>query len=260
MEAFEVVVGERVKRRAFAHVPESGDVLPIVVALHGGTKTPEQHADMTGLCRLADETHAFAVILPEGSDRWTGSTVERLVPESRRARSWNAGHGALGWPAENDVDDLAFVAQAISAARKRFEGLSSGRVGITGISVGSMLACELAYRRPDLVAAVAMCAGEFPEVPPLAAMRTAVPVVWSRITHGTKDRHVPLNGGTGPAALDPYSYPPTADAVRWWKGRSGGDRCETRIEAFGHWWPTGETTEVARFFQAAGVLSRDVAF
>lgn len=221
---------ELADRRVGSHVPAGlAKGAALIVATHGGgLGSPEQHERMTGFSALADETRAFVVLYPEGL-----------------RKSWNAGHGALGYAGANDVDDVGFVAAIIEDARQRF-GINPLRVYGSGFSNGAMLWHWIGANRPGLVAAFAACSGGFSALPPVESFRATPPAV--RIVHGFRDDHVPFKGGEGPRALQAFDYPPIARTESWWRGM--GATISARYEPTrGHEWMPNEAAREWSWFR-----------
>lgn len=108
---------------------------PLVVMLHGGFGSAAQAERAYGWDRLAD-TAKFAVAYPDGL-----------------GRAWNAGGGCCGRSAADGVDDVGFVAAAVSDIARQVD-VDPKRVYATGISNGGMMTYALACRTA-LFAAIA---------------------------------------------------------------------------------------------------------
>ncbi len=163
-------------------LPDQPQGAPLILALHGGGGTPAQFARSSGLGAGAT-AQGFAVVFPSGS----GRGGERLL-------TWNGGY-CCGYAARQGVDDVAFLKEVIDDAAARF-GLDGGRVFLTGMSNGAILAETFAARQPDRVAAVAGVAGTMDTA--TTRPRGAVPLL---VIHGTADAMVPYGGGRGEDSL-----------------------------------------------------------
>lgn len=98
-------------------------MLPLVISLHGRGEPAWIFAGKNGWEALADETHAFAVMVPDSP-------------------------GNI-WSFDRDAEALEAM---ISDALRRY-GLDAARVYLTGFSNGAMMTCQMATARPSLFAA-----------------------------------------------------------------------------------------------------------
>lgn len=187
--AEEVRIGARWYR---VDLPAQAAGAPILLALHGGGGNPDQFARASGLTAPANAA-GYAVIYPAGTGRFGLLT-------------WNGGY-CCGLAERRNVDDLAFLDQVVADAAARF-GLKPGRVYLTGMSNGAILAESYAATRPDRVAAVAAVSGtlDLDRFPP----RGPVPLL---ILHGLADDHIPFVGGNGPAAWSDADFTAVRDVV-----------------------------------------------
>lgn len=156
----------------FARPPGEGPA-PLILALHGGFGTPEQMAQSSGLAEAAVRA-GFAIAFPAGEGR---------IP------SWNAGY-CCGPAARNAVDDMGFLDRVARDAGGRAHW--PGRVFVTGMSNGAMMAQTWAAQRPGKVAAIATVSGSMDA----RHIRVQGPVPMLHI-HGTADPMVPFDGGPG---------------------------------------------------------------
>ncbi len=166
---------------------------PMIVALHGGGGDPDQFARASGLGRDAVRA-GYAVVFPAG----TGRRGDRLL-------TWNGGY-CCGWAARKGVDDLGFLQAVIADAGRRFR-VDTGRVYLTGMSNGSIMAETFAATFPGTVKAVAGVAGTMD-----VARREPAGPVPLLIIHGTADPMVPYAGGKGDQSLTRTDFA-SVDAV-----------------------------------------------
>lgn len=160
---------------------------PMIVALHGGGGSAEQFARSSGLSHPATRA-GYAVIYPEGTGRLA---------------TWNGGY-CCGAAQRTGVDDVAFLDHVIADAARRF-GLDAGRLYLTGMSNGAIMAETYAALRSSRVRAVAGVAGTLDA----DSFRPTSPVPLLHI-HGTADRQVPYGGGTGETGLTRTDFSPVA--------------------------------------------------
>src|SRR6266542_5157522 len=96
---------------------------PLVLVLHGGFGSGAQVEQAAGWDPVADR-HGFVVAYPDGI-----------------GRSWNAG-SCCGPARQQRVDDVAFLAALIDHLGTA-ENVDPGRVFVTGVSNGAMMAYRL---------------------------------------------------------------------------------------------------------------------
>ncbi len=147
------------------------DPAPLVVMLHGGFGSAEQAESAYGWDAAADSGH-FIVVYPNGVNH-----------------AWNAGGGCCGTPGKSGIDDVAFVSAAVAAVRHSVP-VDGARIYATGISNGGMLAYRLACDT-GLFAAIAPDSAT-----QLGPCTDPAPVSVIHI-HGTADKNIPYDGGTG---------------------------------------------------------------
>jgi polyhydroxybutyrate depolymerase len=190
-------------------LPANPSGAPLILALHGGGGDPDQFASASGLGAKATRA-GYAVIFPAG----TGRRGDRLL-------TWNGGY-CCGGAARSGVDDLGFLAEVIKDAQDRF-GVGGGRVYITGMSNGSIMAETFAARNPGLVRAVAGVAGT------MDTGRTRVQgQVPALIIHGTADSMVPYEGGNGDTSLTRTNFASVASVVQAFLAPWGGGLTEVQ--------------------------------
>lgn len=168
-------------------LPAEAQGAPVIVALHGGGGSGAQFARASGLSRPANRA-GYAVIYPDGTGR---------------LRTWNGGY-CCGAAQRSGVDDIAFIDRVLADAARRY-GVDAGRLYLTGMSNGSILAETYAARHPARVRAVAGVAGTLDA----ARDRPALPVPLLHI-HGTADARVPYAGGRGERGLTGTAFAPVS--------------------------------------------------
>lgn len=181
-------------------MPEGQPGAPLIIALHGGGGNPAQFARSSGLADDALEA-GFAVAFPAGTSRWGG-----------RLLVWN-GLYCCGYAPAAGIDDLGFLDRVAADAGRRF---GTGKVFVTGMSNGAILAQTWAATRPGTVAAVASVAGTMD----VAQVRVAGPVPLLHI-HGTQDTHVLYEGGSGPDSFVDTDFSSVRSAVAAFRAPHG---------------------------------------
>jgi polyhydroxybutyrate depolymerase len=147
--------------------------LPVVLAFHPGSSTPEGFEKHVCLHR-APEAKNFAIVYPEGY-----------------GRSWNAGN-CCGPALRDNIDDLAFV-RAILDDVERIVAINRRRVYATGHSNGARFCYYAACKMSEEIAAIAAVGGAIQL--PRGDWRPARPVSILHL-HGLEDSWVPYKGGT----------------------------------------------------------------
>lgn len=173
-------------------LPDRPANAPMILALHGGGGNPAQFARDTGLAVPA-LAEGYAVIWPAGTAR------------RGRLLTWNGGY-CCGYAAKAGVEDLAYLDAVVADAGARF-GLNTGRVYLTGLSNGSLMAESYAAQRPGKVRAVAGVSGTMD-----ASLRVRGPVPLLSI-HGTADPQVPYAGGKGSTGLTQTAFSSVAAVI-----------------------------------------------
>lgn len=185
-------------RTFLVHHPVNGTVesRPLLIALHGGAGNGRSMARLTGLNETEDRND-FMVIYPNGTGR------------INRFSSWNAGL-CCGYAVKQNMDDVGFIRDIIDYAVTTFHA-DPKRVYLTGISNGAMMAFRFAAEMPEKIAAIATVAGTM--VILSGSIKAPVPVIHF---HGTKDTHVPYQGGTGKHTVSGMDYMPVEQAIQAW--------------------------------------------
>jgi polyhydroxybutyrate depolymerase len=218
---------------------QSGNRVPLLVALHGGLGSGAQFERSSGFDGLA-EANGFIVVYPDGAG----------VGPAATNKTWNAG-ACCGGAVRQGVDDVAFIRMLIERLQSTYP-IEPARTYAAGHSNGGMLAYRLACELADEIVAVGVQSSALE----LDGCRPAQPVSLLHI-HGAADENVPLAGGKGPKALSGVSYNPPMDGART---IARLDQCPTprtstdpsnpdiSIET---WDPCADGTEV-RFLTVAG--------
>ena len=213
-------------RRYIVHVPSAvaRDRSAVVVALHGGGGSASQFKEENGLDAVSDR-EGFLAVYPDG----TGPLAGRLL-------TWNAGPHCCGWAANNEVDDVAFLAAVLDDLARR-TSVDGGRIYAIGHSNGSMMAYRLAAERPDLIMAIVAVAGAMD-----ATLDRPVPPVAVLHIHSADDPRALYEGGIGPPfplTDQRVEHQPVMRGLDAWAANNGcgpmprvtGEREETAAQA-----------------------------
>ncbi|HYW24821.1 MAG TPA: PHB depolymerase family esterase [Terriglobales bacterium] len=168
----------------------------LVVVLHGADGSGQQVERQSGFDAQADRLGWIAVY-PDGvEDGW---------------EPFGCCHHA-------GADDVAFIAQVVDGL-ERSDGVDPGRVYVTGISRGGMMAYRLACELSSRVAAIAPIEGNMADS---AGSAGAVPCRPDRpvsvlAIHGSDDLEIPIDGGRSKLNLEEVSYAPLTDVIADWR-------------------------------------------
>ena len=190
-------------RSYLLHVPPDYDPrepAPVVLALHGAMMNGSMMAAFSGLSEKADEA-GFLVVYPNG----TG--VANLL------LTWNCG-GLLGKLAENQPDDVAFVAALLDDLATVVR-VDPKRVYAAGMSNGGMMCYRLAAELSDRIAAIAPVGGTM--AIGTCKPKRPVPVIHF---HGTDDQLVPFEGFNGKAPRF-LSFKSVKETIDLWVRKNG---------------------------------------
>jgi polyhydroxybutyrate depolymerase len=219
--------------------------LPVVIVLHGALGNAWTAEFDSGMTERANK-EGFIVVYPYG----TGVGAKQVL-------FWNAG-ACCSLASSRRVDDVSFIRELIALLTRNYNADPS-RIYVAGASNGGMMAYRLATELSHQIAAIGSVEGC---MFPLAAKPTG-PVSIIEF-HGTADRVIPYQGGTG--SLMGYkvrNIAPVAKTVNYWVAQDhcqplaqrevrdgyvketfiGGDGgsavCLVSISDGGHAWPGG---------------------
>ena len=256
-------------RRYVVHVPAGYDgarAIPLVIMLHGAGGSADEVLRWTGWAEQADRA-GFLAVAPDGTNAQPGAGASA----DDELRAWNDGSGR-GYPADHDVDDVAFVGRLIDDVRAQF-AVDERRVYTAGFSNGASMAYRLGVELADRIAAVAPVAGHL-WIPP-AELRSPVSLFY---TVGGDDGLNPPSGGDVDSPWVGSEWKPAPrDSVGRWAAMLGcppdaravGDASGVRIvgygpcrgdaeilwytiEGLGHSWPEGGVPRPPASPDAAG--------
>lgn len=197
---------------------------PVMVFLHALLSDPADAAISTGFDRLSDRDGVL-VAYPEGV-----------------RRSFNAGL-CCGESVEQQVDDVAFLADVLNDLR----GRGAGRISVVGFSNGAMMAYRLACERPDLVDTVGVMSGTL-EIPRCEGRIKALHL------HGEKDTSVPFDGQEYSERLQAFLR-----AVPTIRAAAPGSDIEIReLMGYGHrWTEPGDAVDATEEFWRFARMTHD---
>ncbi len=153
------------------HLPPTYDgtvALPVVVGLHGWMQ-PAPLLGVQAALPQAAAAHGFVLVLPD---------ITRPVPL---------------WDPSLEAGDVAWFAGMLDAVERTL-CVDAGRIHVTGMSNGAMMASTVACAHAGRVASVAAVAGLRP--PEGCRPSRPVPLI---AFHGTDDAYLSFTGGYGPA-------------------------------------------------------------
>jgi polyhydroxybutyrate depolymerase len=186
------------QRRAWVlHVPENlpaEEPVPLLLALHQFSDTPEGMRDLTGFNAIADR-EGFIVVYPKG--RW---------------RIWN--------PADNPEEpgDAAFLLALMDKLCAAYN-IDCDRIYATGASAGAMMIQGLACRTDRLAAIAPVMGTTQPGVLEASPAVRRIPVL---MMHGTADPVLPFGtAGERQDAGRHSGFLSAPDNAAWWAQRNG---------------------------------------
>jgi polyhydroxybutyrate depolymerase len=167
---------------------------PLVVMIHGGYGDAGQAETSYGWDAQADEDH-FVVAYPDGLNR-----------------AWNVEGDCCGKPAQQGVDDVAFITTMVHAIQQELP-VDPKRIYATGISNGGMMSYRLACNT-DLFAAIgpdsATLLGPCNDPAPLSVIHI----------HGLADTTIRFEGGMGEGRAH-IDGPPVPQVIAEWRSTDG---------------------------------------
>jgi polyhydroxybutyrate depolymerase len=201
------------RRTYLVHVPPNYSPkkpLPLVVVIHGAFDTAAGMEKYSTFSDLADR-ESFIVMYPNGMG------IFGLF------QHWNAGH-CCGKAANDDVDDVGFIASAINDVRVRLQ-IDPSRIYMVGFSNGGMLAYRFAAERGDILAAVAPLAASIGGRPSEDAPQWRIPdpvKPLSVITiHGMADNDIVYEGGVSLHRGGTRTFWSVNESIDFWVRHNG---------------------------------------
>jgi polyhydroxybutyrate depolymerase len=173
----------------------SGEAVPLLVGLHGGTGWGRQFQRSSGFDGIA-EANGFLVVFPDGIG----------VGPTETLRTWNGG-GCCGPAMRDDVDDVGFISMLIDQVASEYP-IDPARTYAAGHSNGAVLSIRLACELADQIVAVGFQAGSME----IDSCDPAQPVSMLHL-HGLADENVPIEGGVG-KGISATDWNPVLDGLR----------------------------------------------
>jgi polyhydroxybutyrate depolymerase len=170
-----------------SHLPEQGK-RALVVVLHGGLGNAQHIESMKSehglnMDAVAEKAGFIVAYL-------NGTPVTRFFGADKLG--WNAGGGCCGVPAENQVDDVAYIKRAVDHLVGEF-GIDRSRIYGMGHSNGAMMTQRLMCETGLYAAAVPISGPLNLTTENCAAARGKKILA----IHGAEDENVPIAGGKG---------------------------------------------------------------
>jgi len=188
------------------HLPASG-LRALVVVLHGGLGNAQRIAAQQSESALnlnaQAEANGFIVAY------LNGTPVARLLGAQRLG--WNAGN-CCGLPAQNAVDDVAYIQAAALEIAKRY-GVEDKRIFGVGHSNGAMMTQRMVCETALYAAAVSISGS-------LENGASQCPGARGKhilALHGADDQNVPITGGRGSKGLSHTVYASQAATAQVWR-------------------------------------------
>jgi polyhydroxybutyrate depolymerase len=194
----------------------------LVVVLHGG---------MGNAARIEAQKSESALNMDEQAVQ-NGFLVAYLngMPATRRGgnmRAWNAGGGCCGQPAVQNIDDIAYISNAVAMLEGDY-GIDSARVYVMGNSNGSMMAQKLLCETTVFAAGITISG-------PLNSAESCPAAKGHRILaiHGADDDNVPISGGRGTEGIAHATFQSEAEAEQIFE-RAGASYTLQIVPGAGH--------------------------
>lgn len=192
------VISSGHKRGYILYVPESyqaGELVPLVISIHGFASWPAQQQNISQFNTLADE-YGFIVVYPRG----------RGFP-----LRWQTGY----YGDENPLIDVIFIEDLIDKLMENYT-IDPTRVYVNGFSNGGGMAFLLGCVLADRITAIGTVAGAYALPDDKCKPYRSVPLI---TFHGIDDPIVPYDGGI--VSNLGYTLPSISNWVKSWVRRDG---------------------------------------
>jgi polyhydroxybutyrate depolymerase len=180
---------------------EEGEVLPVVVLLHGYSSWGEDTDIIFHLAKRVD-TDRFLLVMPDGKKDAVGNQF------------WNATDDCCNWFGAK-VDDVAYLSGLVAELRA---GYDVGEVAVVGHSNGAYMAYRLACDAPEAVDRLVTVAGAVPLDEPTCAGGKDIPLLH---LHGTYDEVIGYDRYDG--SFGGVATVGAVETVRRYAARAGCD-------------------------------------
>ncbi len=185
-----------------APLPASGS-RALVIVLHGGLGNAD---------RIASQQAESGLNMDAVADRdgfvvayLNGTPVARMM--GAKFLGWNAGGGCCGQPAQNGIDDVAYISGAVAYLAGKY-GVDRAKVFGIGHSNGAMMAQRMVCETRVFAGVVAISGPlnlDTPRCPSAKGLSVLA-------IHGADDRNVPIAGGRGSKGLAQVAWKSEAQA------------------------------------------------
>lgn len=186
--------------------PDSvGPDAPLVVLLHGGTRSMRTVLDRAGTAdwvALA-EKEGFVLVAPNGVNPDTGSALGDRQHWNDLRSPFRVG--------DSEIDDVTFINRVVDWVIVN-HGVDPDRVFVTGLSNGGMMTQRLLIETPEVYAAGASFIASNPDRGDLVRPESPVPLL---LASATDDPLVPWNGGNV-ATRNRGTVASVAETRAWW--------------------------------------------
>ncbi|MFH1320214.1 MAG: T9SS type A sorting domain-containing protein [Bacteroidota bacterium] len=185
---------DSINREYIEYVPaiyNDSTPVPLVICLHG---LGDNMNNFTGIeMHAVADTANFIVVTPQ-------AIVDNIITGST---AWNSGASSYGFEINENIDDVGFLSALIDTVSANYN-IDTGRVYVTGFSLGGFMSNRLACELNAKITAIASVAGTIGTALNCNPGR-AVPVCHF---HGTLDQQVQYTGN--PFGID------TENLINYW--------------------------------------------
>jgi polyhydroxybutyrate depolymerase len=185
--------------------PRVGPNAPLVVLLHGGTRSMRTVLDRAGTgdwVALA-EKEGFVLVAPNGVNPATGDATGDRQQWNDLRSPFNVG--------DSEIDDVTFINRVVEWMIRNHE-VDPDRVFVTGLSNGGMMTQRLLIETPEVYAAGASFIANIPDRSDLVRPESPKPLL---LASATDDPLMPWDGGNV-ATRNRGTVASVVDTRTWW--------------------------------------------